>query len=74
MGGRNIAPLSIEHSRLFLGAGLVPLTEGGFGDGMRFAGQPVDIADDALRLASAFPPPNFTGEFSSTTSARNSSS
>jgi len=34
-----------EYSRLFLGAGLVPLREGGFGDGLRFAGQPVDIAD-----------------------------
>jgi len=34
-----------EYSRLFLGGGLVPLREGGFGDGMRFAGQPVDIAD-----------------------------
>jgi len=37
--------LSDEYSRLFLGAGLVPLREGGFGDGLRFAGQPVDIAD-----------------------------
>ncbi len=37
--------LTAEYSRLFLGAGLVPLREGGFGDGLRFAGQPVDIAD-----------------------------
>ena len=43
--GVTIEPLSIEYSRLFLGAGLVPLREGGFGDGLRFAGQPVDIAD-----------------------------
>jgi TorA maturation chaperone TorD len=34
-----------EHSRLFLGNGLVPLREGGYGGGSRFAGQPVDIAD-----------------------------
>jgi DMSO reductase family type II enzyme chaperone len=37
--------LAIEYSRLFLGAGLVPLREGGYGGGLRFAGQPVDIAD-----------------------------
>lgn len=37
--------LTEEYSRLFLGAGLVPLREGGYGDGMRFAGQPFDIAD-----------------------------
>lgn len=37
--------LASEYSRLFLGAGLVPLREGGFGDGFRFAGQPVEIAD-----------------------------
>ncbi len=37
--------LTAEYSRLFLGSGLVPLREGGYGDGMRFAGQPVDIAD-----------------------------
>ena len=37
--------LAAEYSRLFLGAGLVPLREGGYGDGLRFAGQPVDIAD-----------------------------
>ncbi len=37
--------LAAEYSRLFLGTGLVPLREGGFGDGLRFAGQPFDIAD-----------------------------
>jgi TorA maturation chaperone TorD len=37
--------LSGEYSRLFLGAGLVPLREGGYGGGSRFAGQPIDIAD-----------------------------
>lgn len=37
--------LALEYSRLFLGTGLVPLREGGFGDGLRFAGQPFDIAD-----------------------------
>jgi TorA maturation chaperone TorD len=37
--------LAVEYSRLFLGAGMAPLREGGFGDGLRFAGQPVDIAD-----------------------------
>ena len=37
--------LAAEYSRLFLGAGLVPLREGGYGDGLRFAGQPFDIAD-----------------------------
>lgn len=37
--------LAAEYSRLFLGSGLVPLREGGFGDGLRFAGQPIDIAD-----------------------------
>ena len=40
-----VEQLTADYSRLFLGAGLVPLREGGFGDGMRFAGQPVDIAD-----------------------------
>jgi TorA maturation chaperone TorD len=39
------ADLYEEHSRLFLGGGLVPLREGGYGGGSRFAGQPVDIAD-----------------------------
>jgi TorA maturation chaperone TorD len=43
--GVTIEQFTAEYSRLFLGAGLVPLREGGFGDGMRFAGQPVDIAD-----------------------------
>ena len=37
--------LAEEYSRLFLGAGLVPLREGGYGGGLRFAGQPFDIAD-----------------------------
>ena len=37
--------LAKEYSRLFLAAGLVPLREGGYGDGLRFAGQPFDIAD-----------------------------
>jgi DMSO reductase family type II enzyme chaperone len=37
--------LAAEYSRLFLGAGRVPLREGGYGDGLRFAGQPYDIAD-----------------------------
>jgi TorA maturation chaperone TorD len=37
--------LAREYSRLFLGSGLVPLREGGYGDGLRFAGQPFDIAD-----------------------------
>jgi len=69
--GAAIAPLSIEHSRLFLGAGLVPLREGGFGDGMRFAGQPVDIADVsgfylafgfALPDSSASPPDHLGAE------------
>ena len=40
-----VGGLTVEYSRLFLGTGVVPLREGGFGDGMRFAGQPVDIAD-----------------------------
>ena len=39
------AGLEAEYSRLFLGAGLVPLHKGGYGDGMRFAGQPADLAD-----------------------------
>lgn len=44
---RMIPPQSLaeEYSRLFLGSGLVPLREGGYGDGLRFAGQPFDIAD-----------------------------
>jgi len=50
--------LAAEHSRLFLGAGIVPLREGGYGDGMRFAGQPVDIADlNGFYLAFGFGPP-----------------
>lgn len=40
-----LAALRAEYSRLFLGSGLVPLREGGYGDAMRFAGQPADIAD-----------------------------
>jgi TorA maturation chaperone TorD len=40
-----VQDLATEYSRLFLGAGLVPLREGGYGSGLRFAGQPVDIAD-----------------------------
>jgi TorA maturation chaperone TorD len=49
--------LAAEHSRLFLGAGIVPLREGGYGDGMRFAGQPVDIADlNGFYLAFGFGP------------------
>ena len=64
-------PPSVEYSRLFLGAGLVPLREGGFGDGMRFAGQPVDIADVsgfylafgfALPGSSASPPDHLGAE------------
>lgn len=37
--------LGAEYSRLFLATARVPLREGGFGDGLRFAGQPFDIAD-----------------------------
>ena len=37
--------LEAEYSRLFLATARVPLREGGFGDGLRFAGQPFDIAD-----------------------------
>ena len=37
--------LRAEYSRLFLATARVPLREGGFGDGLRFAGQPFDIAD-----------------------------
>jgi TorA maturation chaperone TorD len=63
------AELQDEYSRLFLGAGLVPLREGGFGGGLRFAGQPVDIADvSGFYLAfgfvlpdSAASPPDFLG-------------
>ena len=72
--GVTIAPLSIEHSRLFLGAGLVPLREGGFGDGMRFAGQPVDIADvSGFYLAFGFALPDYRLVLP-TISARNSNS
>lgn len=50
--------LRAEYSRLFLGSSLVPLREGGFGDGMRFAGQPVDLADlNGFYLAFGFGPP-----------------
>jgi len=67
--GVTIERLSVEYSRLFLGAGLVPLREGGFGDGMRFAGQPVDIADVSgfyLAFGFALPdtsacPPDYLG-------------
>ena len=63
------AGLEAEYSRLFLGAGLVPLREGGYGDGMRFAGQPTDLADvSGFYLAfgfalpeSAASPPDFLG-------------
>lgn len=47
-----------EHSRLFLGSAVVALREGGYGDGMRFAGQPVDLADlNGFYLAFGFGPP-----------------
>ena len=47
-----------EHSRLFLGSGPVALREGGYSDGMRFAGQPVDLADvNGFYLAFGFGPP-----------------
>ena len=50
--------LSSEHSRLFLGSALVPMREGGYGDGLRFAGQPVDLADlNGFYLAFGFGPP-----------------
>lgn len=50
--------LTAEYSRLFLGSGLVPLREGGYGGGSRFAGQPVDIADlNGFYLAFGFAPP-----------------
>jgi len=68
---RMITPQSLaaEYSRLFLGAGLVPLREGGYGDGLRFAGQPFDIADlngfylaFGFELAQAAPsPPDHLG-------------
>jgi putative dimethyl sulfoxide reductase chaperone len=69
--GVTIEPLSVEYSRLFLGAGLVPLREGGFGEGLRYAGQPVDIADVsgfylafgfALPDSSASPPDHLGAE------------
>lgn len=41
----SVSSLTAEHSRLFLGSGVVSLREGGYGDGLRFAGQPIDIAD-----------------------------
>ncbi len=41
----SIEQLADEYSRLFLGAGLVPLREGGFGGGSRFAGEPAGMAD-----------------------------
>ena len=40
-----IEQLADEYSRLFLGAGLVPLREGGFGGGSKFAAQPAGMAD-----------------------------
>lgn len=50
--------LCSEHSRLFLGSALVALREGGYGDGLRFAGQPVDLADlNGFYLAFGFGPP-----------------
>ncbi|MFM9845870.1 MAG: molecular chaperone [Hyphomicrobiaceae bacterium] len=49
--------LTTEYSRLFLGAGLVPLREGSYGNGLRFAGQPIDIADlNGFYLAFGFSP------------------
>jgi putative dimethyl sulfoxide reductase chaperone len=63
------AGLEEEYSRLFLGTGTVPLREGGYGDGMRFAGQPTDLADVSgfyLAFGFALPessasPPDFLG-------------
>jgi TorA maturation chaperone TorD len=56
--GISAEDLASEHSRLFLGGGLVPLREGGYGDGLRFAGQPVDIADlSGFYQAFGFGPP-----------------
>jgi len=54
----DVEELRDAYSRLFLGAALVPLREGGYGDGMRFAGQPVDLADlNGFYLAFGFGPP-----------------
>lgn len=51
--------LRVEYSRLFLGSALVPMREGGYGDGLRFAGQPVDLADlNGFYLAFGFGPPS----------------
>jgi TorA maturation chaperone TorD len=53
-----VEELALEYSRLFLGSALVPLREGGYGDGMRFAGQPVDLADlNGFYLAFGLGPP-----------------
>lgn len=50
--------LDEEYSRLFLGSGPVSLREGGYGGGLRFAGQPFDIADlGGFYLAFGFGPP-----------------
>lgn len=50
--------LAYEHSRLFLGSAPVALREGGYGDGMRYAGQPMDLADiNGFYIAFGFGPP-----------------
>lgn len=49
--------LALEYSRSFLGSAPVALREGGYGDGKRFAGQPVDLADvSGFYLAFGFGP------------------
>jgi len=47
-----------EFSRLFIGSGPVRLREGCYGDGLRFAGQPTDLADlSGFYIAFGFGPP-----------------
>ncbi len=50
--------LGEEFSRLFIGSGPVRLREGCYGDSLRFAGQPTDLADlSGFYLAFGFGPP-----------------
>lgn len=56
--GTSFEMMGEEYSRLFIGSGPVRLREGNYADGLRFAGQPFDLADiGGFYLAFGFGPP-----------------
>lgn len=56
--GTSFEMMGEDYSRLFIGSGPVRLREGNYADGLRFAGQPFDLADiGGFYLAFGFGPP-----------------